>query len=116
MSFKIVRYARQSAIAAAALLSMGLTPSFAWDGQVVGKIAVMEAVADGQNYGFRIYLTGGLTMCAGGANWAAINTSASNYQATVSLLELAYSLGKTVTVYTNKDASNNCLIGYVSMQ
>jgi hypothetical protein len=112
---KIVRVARQCAIAGAALLLTATTPALAWDGAVTGKIAQLDVSAAGENYGFRVTLVGAPTVCTGGVGWAAINTSATNYQATGSLLELAYSLGKVVTIYTTKDANNYCVIGYVSL-
>ena len=115
MSAKIMRFARQSTIAAAALLLSVPTPSLAWDGTVTGKIAQLHVAAGGENYGFRVTLVGGPTMCTGGASWAAINTSATNYQAIVSMLALAYSLGKDVTIYTTKDANNYCIIGFMSL-
>jgi hypothetical protein len=115
MLVKIVRIARQCAIAGVALLLTVTTPALAWDGAATGRITALDVAAAGENYGFRVTLVGAPTMCTGGAGWAAINTSATNYQATVSLLELAYSLGKNVTIYTTKDANNYCVIGYVSL-
>jgi hypothetical protein len=116
MSLKIIPYTRQCVIAGAALLLTATTSALAWDGAVTGKIAQLDVSAAGENYGFRVMLVGAPTMCTGGVGWAAINTSATNYQATVSLFYLAYSLGKNVTVYTTKDANNYCVIGYVALQ
>lgn len=88
-------------------------PVLAWDGGKTGKITGLDAVADGQNYGFRVYVDGS-SMCGTSENWAFINANASNYNAVVSLLTTAYLSNKTVEIYTNKNGIY-CEIGYVRM-
>lgn len=88
-------------------------PVLAWDGAKTGKITGLDAVADGQNYGFRVYIDGS-AMCGTSENWAFINANASNYNAVVSLLTTAYLSNKTVIIYTNKN-DIYCEIGYVRM-
>lgn len=92
-----------------------LAPAAAWDGVVTGKIIGLDAVADGENYGFRVYLDNGAAMCPAGAAWSFINRSASNYDAIVSLLTSSWLAGKSVTIYTNISASY-CQIGYVTVR
>lgn len=91
-----------------------------WDGTTSGYIQSIN-VAGGENYGFRIKLTGYPKLCGGetGHDWAYLNESQSNYQTFVSVLLSAYMAGKKVTIYTNHESSSGsgyCRIGYVDMR
>lgn len=94
--------------------SLLATPAHAWDGTVQGKIAAVQ-VSDAENAGFRVSLDNGASLCGTGtANWAYINKSFDNYDVMVSILTSAWLSGKSVTLYTTKEAgSNHCRIGHV---
>lgn len=87
------------------------SPSFAWDGAVAGTIAQID-IADGTNFGFRVTLSSGPVMCTGGATWAYLNDSDSNYKAFIATLLLAKAAGRQVTVYTTNSGAY-CHIGYI---
>jgi hypothetical protein len=100
--------------AALALVGGATQPAAAqsWDGSPSGKIANIDA-SDGYNYAFRVYI--GVRMCGNDSPyWAYMNIDFNNYQATAALLTAAWLSGKTVTIFSNKDAVGNCKIGYVS--
>jgi hypothetical protein len=102
---------RAALIAGAILCS---TPANAWDGAGAGVIRKLELSSEGTNYGFRVHMVAGQPLCgAGTADWAAINSSASNYQAIVAALTSAYLTGKSVLIYVNKDANGVCVIGHM---
>jgi hypothetical protein len=107
----MLRHFIAAGAALAALLSSG--GAYAWDGQITGTIAVLDAAADGENYGFRVRLDGNPVMCGTADSWAAINKSANNYDAIVGLMTSALLGGKSVTVYSNADAAGHCIIGYI---
>jgi hypothetical protein len=95
-----------------ALIGIGAVSSaWAWDGVVSGATVTAIDVTDGTNLGFRIYLPA--TACGNAYNWAYLNTADSNYAVYVSVLLLAKTMGSTVTVYSNRDASGYCHIGYL---
>ncbi|WP_431287703.1 hypothetical protein [Roseateles chitinivorans] len=85
-----------------------------WDGAVTGKVTNID-VTSAENYGFRVYLEG-KTMCNSGPSWAYLNASDGNYKAYVALFMLARSMDKQMLVYTTKEQSGYCKIGYASMQ
>ena len=89
-------------------------PAHSWDGAVVGTIAQID-VTGGSNYGFRIVLNGISTMCNGGASWAFLNDTDSNYKAYVAALMMAKAQGSKVLVYTTLEGAY-CHIGYISIQ
>lgn len=97
----------------AASIGLPSASALAWDGIKTAKLTGLHVVADGQNFGFRIYLDG-TPLCGTDANWAYLNKDADNYDAMVSLLTSAYFSGKQVTVYTDKMGSY-CKIGYVAL-
>lgn len=97
----------------AASISLPSASTLAWDGIKTAKLTGVHVVADGQNYGFRIYLDGS-PLCGTDATWAYLNKDADNYDAMVSLLTSAYFSGKSVTVYTDKVGSY-CRVGYVAL-
>jgi hypothetical protein len=86
----------------------------AWDGAVEGAIAILD-VTGGSNYGFRITLFGGQSMCNGGPSWAYLNDTDSNYKTYAAALMMAKAQGSRVTVYSNLDGAY-CHIGYISIQ
>ncbi len=93
---------------------LAAVPAAAWDGEKHGKIAGIDVVSDGANFGFRVYLNAG-PMCQTSETWAYINSSASNYDAVVSLLTTMYVAGKEVTILTTKNGIY-CEIGYVQVR
>ncbi|WP_229954374.1 hypothetical protein [Parasphingorhabdus litoris] len=97
-------------------LLIAATPAMAWDGAITGNVTQIDLTETGQNFGFRVYLEGRPVICTGGPDWAYLNANEDNYQAIVSALMLAYSSGKTVVLYTNRDASNKCKIGYITVR
>lgn len=97
-------------------LSVTATPALAWDGAVTGKVAQIDLAEGGTNFGFRVTLENNPLLCTGGSDWAYINSTSTNYQAIASALMLAYSSGKPVTLYTNRDTSNYCKLGYVVLK
>ena len=64
---------------------------------VSGQVDSLYA-AQGNNYGFRVYLTGVSTVCVGGGGWAYTNASDDNYKVYVSTLTTAFALGKPVSM------------------
>lgn len=86
----------------------------AWDGAVGGRVVSFE-VTHGTNYAFRIYLEGGAAMCSGGATWAFVNESDSNYKVYVATLMLAKAQGSQVTVYSDREGAY-CRIGHLHVR
>ena len=97
-------------IFAAALIA---APALAWDGSMQGKIAMVELPHQTDNIGLRVYLTGGPPLCGNSYGWAYVDTSASNYQALVSMLTAIWLAGKTVTLFTVRDPQGYCRIGHI---
>lgn len=95
-----------------ATLLFASSPALAWDGAVTGKIANFE-VAPGGNFGFRVALVGTPSMCTGGANWAYLNDTDSNYKVFVATLMMVKTQGIEVTIYTTK-TDGYCHIGYIA--
>ena len=89
-------------------------PVMAWDGIQTGQISTIDVVADGNNFGLRIYLYG-QTMCGGSsALWGYMNISATNYQASAALLYSAWAMRRPVTLYMNSTYNGvYCEIGYI---
>ncbi len=91
----------------------------AWDGAVIGTISQIDTVANEPNdYEVRIYL-GGITMCTatnGTQDFAYMNSTDNNFKATLANLMMAYSMGKTVNIYTMNDSSVGCHIHYVMVK
>lgn len=89
------------------------TSASAWDGIVSGKVSQLEVTAGG-NYGVRVTVTnapGGL-MCTGGATWAYLNETDSNYKVYVSVLLMARATGASVSVYSTRVGAY-CQIQYL---
>lgn len=94
---------------------LSITPySYAWDGTVTGYINTIE-VTDAENYAFRITFTTGEKFC-GNSTWAYINKSDSNYETYVSALLTAKMARQPVTIYTLKQSSGLCKIGYMVLR
>lgn len=87
--------------------------AYAWDGAKTGKITAID-IAEGQNFGFRIYMDGN-PMCGTTDAFAYMNRDWDNYDAMAALLTSAYFSGKSVLVYTTK-VGTNCKIGYVTVR
>lgn len=94
---------------------LSLAPnSYAWDGTVTGYINTID-VTDAENQGFRITFTQGEKFC-GTSTWAFINKSDSNYETYVSVLLAAKLSSKLLTIYTTKQSSGFCKIGYMVLR
>lgn len=103
-----------SSVAVAILVLFSSTQAQAWDGVVNGTITRIDVSSGGDDYGFRVYLSPGQAMCTGStADWAFINKSTSNYEASVAMLNSAFLAGKPVTLYTTL-SQGYCEIGYIS--
>ena len=88
--------------------------ALAWDGIVSGTISRIDVVPAG-NLELRVYMDQAQPWCAGsGVTWAYLNASASNYEASVAVLNSAFLAGKTVTLYLTTVGSY-CEIGYIAM-
>ncbi|KLN65645.1 hypothetical protein [Vibrio sp. VPAP30] len=100
-------------VLSAAVFSSNL---FAWDGVQKGKLGQID-VADEENFGFRVTLASGITLC-GNHQWAYLNKSHSNYETYVSAILSAKFAGANVTIYTNKDGSSQgyCRVGYIVVE
>ncbi|MEO9601261.1 hypothetical protein [Parasphingorhabdus sp.] len=103
-------------VAFAGILVASSAPVAAWDGTTTGKVTQIDITTPGPNYDFRVYLEGFPGLCTAGHTWAFINTGDTNYETIASALMLAYSTGKTVTIYTNDSTSGYCKIGYVVLR
>lgn len=93
----------------------------AWDGTVSGKVVRVESIGSvGQapgNYDFRVYIENQSVVCSGTADtsWGYVNVTDANYKGIMATILTAYTAGKTVTIFSNKNASGYCQIGYVSV-
>lgn len=97
------------------MVSMMCAPaSYAWDGAVSGTVSGFD-VTGGTNFAFRVYLNGVTNVCGGSYNVAYINETDSNYRTYVAAVMFAKANGSVVTLYTNRDASGLCQIGYLSV-
>lgn len=92
--------------------------AYAWDGVTTGVINRFETVNETNNFELRVFL-GGAVMCNNTTpsmnTWGYLNSSDPNYKATVANLMLAFSTGKTVTIFTTNEGGG-CHIHYVSVQ
>ncbi len=89
-----------------------------WDGTESGQVHSVN-VASGENYGFRVTLSGAPKLCGNAHSWAYLNESQSNYQTFVSVLLAAKMSDKRVTLYTTKETTSGneyCRIGYVDLR
>jgi hypothetical protein len=93
---------------AAATIWSTAAPAMAAPTVASGQIDTIFA-AQGTNYAFRVYLTGGAPLCAGGNGWAYTNVSDDNYKVYVSTLTTAYALGKPINL-TVELANGQCHI------
>jgi hypothetical protein len=88
--------------------------SYAWDGAVTGTVSGFD-VTGGTNFAFRVYLNGVTNVCSGSYNVAYINETDSNYSTYVAAVMFAKANGSALTLYTTRDASGLCKIGYLSV-
>lgn len=114
---RAVRAVPFAALAVGASLS---TPASAYDGVVTSTISGLDSVAnETNNYEVRVYLTGIGTYCTGPAQslqFAYMNSVDNNFKATLSMLELAFATGKTVTVFMSNDNNVGCHIHYIQVR
>jgi hypothetical protein len=97
---------------------IAVAPTQAWDGVASGKIIRIDSVPDGNNADLRVMLQGTPVLCSSVINptWAFINISQANFKGTSATLMMAYTLNKTVTLYSNISTAplaGYCQIGYV---
>jgi len=103
---------------AALLISIQSESAMAWDGVKQGLISKIDVATDKANYPMRIYLAPGTEMCGAGTPvWSSLVTVSSvvattNYEASVSSITSAYMTGKQVVIYSQKNSSGLCEIGY----
>jgi len=104
----------------ATLLILAASPCYvsaAWDGITSGQIHSIN-VTSGENYGFRVTLSGAPKLCGNTHSWAYLNESQSNYQTFVSVILAAKMSNKQVILYTNKETTSGqeyCRIGYLGL-
>jgi hypothetical protein len=104
-----------AAVRASALcgLLLGSTLCSAWDGAPVGTINAIEVTA-GNNQGLRVYLNGVGIHCTGGATYAYLNETDSNYKTYVAALLLARGLNARVQLFTINQGAY-CQIAYMTL-
>jgi hypothetical protein len=89
----------------------------AWDGVATGVISKIDTVNETNNYELRVFF-GSTVMCNNTTptmnTWAYLNSSDPNYKTTVANLMLAFTTGKTVTIFTMNEGYG-CHIHYVSV-
>lgn len=105
------RMARISLIAALSLIAI---PANAWDGALSGYISHID-VSGHDAHDFRVRLQGLPNIC-GTTNWGYLTSTDENYDAYVSVLLTAFSIGRKVVLYTTQDSSGYCKIGYLVME
>jgi len=92
--------------------------AYGWDGVATGVITRIDTVNETNNYELRVFL-GSTVMCNNTdptmKTWGYLNSSDPNYKATLANLMLAFSTGKTVTIFTMNEGYG-CHIHYVSVQ
>jgi hypothetical protein len=101
-------------IALAVLWFAGAGTAHAWDGTVSGAVYAVE-ITGGNNFGFRVFISGVTNMCGSGSNWAYLNESDSNYKTYVAAILAAKAQGSPVTVFSTLEGGY-CHIGYISVQ
>ncbi len=88
--------------------------ALAWDGAIQGRISKVE-VAEATNYALRVHVVGDPPMCgAQTPDWAYLNEADSNYRVYVAVILAAKQAGDTVMIYTNRDSSGYCKVGYLA--
>jgi hypothetical protein len=92
---------------------LAASAAYAWDGVVSGTVVAFE-VTGGNNFGFRVFISGVTNMCGTGSNWGFLNETDSNYKTYVSAILTAKAQGNSVTMYTTVD-NGYCRIGYLSV-
>jgi len=114
MQSKIRTRARIKPLALAVVSFVVSGAAHAWDGVVSGAIYAVE-ITGGNNYGFRVFVTGVTNMCGSGSNWAFLNEADSNYKTYVAAILAAKAQGSPVIVYSTSE-NGYCHIGYISVQ
>ena len=105
----------------AILLAMSFASfsAFAWDGTASGKISLIETVGGGAgapgNYDTRVYLTGTATMCGSVHAWAYVNANDGNYKGILANILTAKAMGLNVILYTTREATGYCRLGFMAI-
>jgi len=97
----------------AAMMLSGMQPAMAWDGFISGTVVALEITA-GNNYAFRVHLSGASNACGTGATWGYLNETDSNYKVYVAAILAAKAQGSTVTLFLTQ-VNGYCQIGHVSI-
>jgi hypothetical protein len=105
-----MKIALRVALATATLLT---APAMAWDGAVTGSIYRVD-VSDSPYFTLRVELRGFPTLCTNGTPWAYVHRSSETFSAFVAALLAAKAAGDSVTLYTTRDSSGYCQLGYIS--
>ena len=85
----------------------------AWDGTYVGTVSQVD-VTDSGNFGLRVYLSSGVTMCGTSNYWAYLNSTDSNYNTYVAAIVMAKATGAQLTLFTTQ-VNGYCHIGYLTL-
>ncbi len=93
------RFDTKRALRLIGLLLTGVLAETPASAAVIGKITMIEVSSSG--YDFRVYVANAPLVCTGGSNFAYTLPTESNFNAYVSVLLTAYTLGRTVTIYTS---------------
>lgn len=109
-----IKWCRVGYRAAALLLALPPAHALAWDGVLTGKVVAFEISAGG-NYDLRVYAGASSNPCVGAppVGWAYINQADGNYQTYASMLSIAFTTFKTVTLYLTRDSSGYCRISHL---
>ena len=90
----------------------------AWDGVVSGIVSGLHSLPNAGNYDLRVLLANQPGPWCGPnstSGWAGLHSNELNFKGVQATLMLAYAMGKTTTLYLNRDANNYCKIGYVEV-
>lgn len=105
---------RLATITLSLFVVIGFSPAArAWDGTPSGTITIIDVTTD--SYSFRVNLTGAPAMCGNANTWAYLSSADPNYSAFAAALLSAKAMGNAVVLYTTRDASGYCHVGYVSL-
>jgi len=113
MSKSAIRARNLAAGVVGGMMLMAGEPALAWDGVVTGTIASIE-VAQGNNFAFRVHLSGVATACTGGPSWSYLNEGDSNYKTFVAALMMAKAQGSAVNIYSTM-VNGYCQIGHIGI-
>lgn len=109
------------ALFALALVSIGMTSAYAWDGVTNGQVAGFEAHQDGSFY---FWLVGRPNLCPDNA-WASygfagvsqsFGSTPDGVKTMLAIVMSAKISGNTVTVYATNNPTDLCKVGVIGME